>query len=75
MSSPAAAAATTPTPTTTDTDTDSVFEGELADAIPVVHCSFGGTRIIGRTCVANRHGLLLPNTCTDKEMLHIRSSL
>jgi len=29
----------------------SVFEGELADAIPVVHCSVGGNRILGRMCV------------------------
>jgi len=53
----------------------SVFEGELSEAIPVVHCSIGGSRIIGRTCVANRHGLILPNTTTDREMLHIRSAL
>ena len=29
----------------------SVFEGELADVIPVVHCSIAGTRIIGRMTV------------------------
>lgn len=29
----------------------SVFEGELSDAIPVVHCSIGGCRIVGRLCV------------------------
>jgi len=28
----------------------SVFEAELADVIPVVKTSIGGTRIIGRLC-------------------------
>eukprot|EP00729_Bicosta_minor_P000570 gene570-29816_t len=53
----------------------SVFEGELADAIPVVHTSIGGTRIVGRMVVANRHGLLVPSTTTDAELLHLRNSL
>lgn len=53
----------------------SVFEGELGDAVPVVHASLGGCRIIGRMCVGNRHGLLLPNTATDQELQHIRNSL
>lgn len=26
----------------------SVFEGELGEVIPVVHCSIAGTRIVGR---------------------------
>ena len=30
---------------------DSVFEGELAEAIPVVHASIAGCRIVGRLCV------------------------
>ncbi|KAL7754474.1 Eukaryotic translation initiation factor 6 [Sorochytrium milnesiophthora] len=53
----------------------SVFEAELADVIPVVHTSVGGTRIIGRLTVGNRHGLLLPNTTTDQELQHLRNSL
>mmetsp|Transcript_52395 Transcript_52395/g.104947 ORF Transcript_52395/g.104947 Transcript_52395/m.104947 type:complete len:247 (+) Transcript_52395:53-793(+) len=53
----------------------SVFESELADHIPVIHTSIAGTRIIGRMCVGNSKGLLLPNTTTDQEMLHIRNSL
>ena len=28
----------------------SVFEGELSDAIPVVHASIGGCRILGTLC-------------------------
>jgi len=53
----------------------SVFEGELADAIPVVHTSVGNCSIIGRMAVGNRHGLLIPNTATDQELQHIRNSL
>ena len=53
----------------------SVFEGELSDAIPVVHASIAGCRIIGRMCVGNRHGLLVPNNTTDQELQHIRNSL
>ena len=29
----------------------SVFEGELADRIPVVHTTIAGCRVIGRMCV------------------------
>ena len=53
----------------------STFESELGDIIPVIHCSIAGTRIIGRLCVGNKHGLLLPNTTTDQEMQHLRNSL
>lgn len=53
----------------------SVFEGELSDAIPVVYASIGDCRIIGRLCVGNRHGLLVPNTTTDQELQHLRNSL
>lgn len=53
----------------------SVFESELADHIPVIHASIAGCRILGRLCVGNSKGLLLPNTTTDQEMMHIRNSL
>eukprot|EP00274_Cyanoptyche_gloeocystis_P004175 CAMPEP_0196656718 /NCGR_PEP_ID=MMETSP1086-20130531/19400_1 /TAXON_ID=77921 /ORGANISM="Cyanoptyche gloeocystis , Strain SAG4.97" /LENGTH=245 /DNA_ID=CAMNT_0041989571 /DNA_START=71 /DNA_END=808 /DNA_ORIENTATION=- len=53
----------------------SVFEGELADHIPVVHATVAGCRIIGRMTVGNKNGLLLPSTTTDQELLHIRNSL
>jgi len=53
----------------------SVFEGELSEVIPVVHTSIAGCRIIGRMCVGNRHGLLVPNNTTDQELQHIRNSL
>eukprot|EP01113_Clastostelium_recurvatum_P001155 TRINITY_DN1047_c0_g1_i2.p1 TRINITY_DN1047_c0_g1~~TRINITY_DN1047_c0_g1_i2.p1 ORF type:complete len:271 (-),score=43.07 TRINITY_DN1047_c0_g1_i2:13-741(-) len=51
------------------------FEKELSDHIPVINTSIAGCRIIGRLTVGNRKGLLLPNTATDQEMLHIRNSL
>ena len=53
----------------------SVFEGELASHMPVVPCSISGNRIIGRLCVGNKNGLLLPNTTTDQEMMHLRNCL
>jgi len=53
----------------------SVFESELADTIPVIHTSVGGCRILGRMTVANKNGLLLPNSTTDQELQHIRNSL
>lgn len=53
----------------------SVFEGELSETLPVVHASIAGCRIIGRLCVGNRHGLIVPNTTNDQELQHIRNSL
>jgi translation initiation factor 6 len=51
------------------------FEQELSGHIPVIRASIAGCRFIGRVCIGNKKGLLLPNTCTDQEMLHIRNSL
>jgi len=53
----------------------SIFESELAEHIPVVHTSIAGTRIIGRMCVGNKNGLLVPSTTTDQELQHLRNSL
>ncbi|KOM35620.1 hypothetical protein LR48_Vigan02g177000 [Vigna angularis] len=53
----------------------SAFETELADVIPVIKTSIGGTRIVGRLCVGNKNGLLLPHTTTDQELQHLRNSL
>ncbi|KAI3980667.1 hypothetical protein MKX01_025232 [Papaver californicum] len=53
----------------------STFESELADHIPVVKTSIGGTRIIGRLCAGNKNGLLVPHTTTDQELQHLRNSL
>lgn len=52
-----------------------IFENELADHIPVIYASIAGTRIVGRLTAGNKRGLLLPNTCTDQELMHIRNSL
>jgi len=53
----------------------STFESELGDVIPIVHASIAGTRIIGRLCAGNRHGLLVPAGTTDQELQHLRNSL
>jgi translation initiation factor 6 len=52
-----------------------VFEAELQDHIPVVRASIAGCRIVGRLTVGNKNGLLLPNTTTDQELMHIKNSL
>lgn len=51
------------------------FENELSDRIPVVYTSIAGCRIVGRLSSGNSKGLLLPNTTTDQELMHIRNSL
>lgn len=53
----------------------SVFESELGNYIPIVHCSIAGTRIIGRTTCGNKNGLLVPSITTDNELRNIRNSL
>mmetsp|Transcript_81839 Transcript_81839/g.171166 ORF Transcript_81839/g.171166 Transcript_81839/m.171166 type:complete len:241 (+) Transcript_81839:130-852(+) len=53
----------------------SVFEAELSKHIPVIHSSIGGTRIVGRVTVGNRHGLLVPSITTDQEIMHLRNHL
>eukprot|EP01121_Diplochlamys_sp_Union-15-3_P012419 TRINITY_DN3715_c0_g1_i1.p1 TRINITY_DN3715_c0_g1~~TRINITY_DN3715_c0_g1_i1.p1 ORF type:complete len:238 (-),score=42.50 TRINITY_DN3715_c0_g1_i1:71-784(-) len=52
-----------------------IFENELSGHIPVVYTSIAGCRIVGRLCVGNKNGLLLPNTTTDKELSTIRNAL
>ena len=52
-----------------------MFEAELADHIPVVHCSIAGCRFVGRVTVGNKKGLLVPSTTTDQELQHLRNSL
>lgn len=53
----------------------SVFESELGDVIPIILTTIGGTRIVGRLCAGNRHGLLVPFSTTDQELQHLRNSL
>ncbi|KIO34622.1 hypothetical protein M407DRAFT_240474 [Tulasnella calospora MUT 4182] len=57
------------------TNFHSVFESELADVVPVVQTTIGGTRIIGRLTAGNRHGLLVPGSTTDQELQHLRNAL
>jgi len=52
-----------------------LIEAELSDDIPVVRTTLAGTRLVGRLCVGNTRGLLLPNNTTDQEMMHIRNTL
>jgi len=52
-----------------------VFEAELSKHIPVVHTSIGGTRIVGRVTVGNRHGLLVPSIATDQEVQYLKDNL
>jgi translation initiation factor 6 len=53
----------------------SVFEAELKQHIPVIPCSIGDTRIVGRVTVGNRHGLLVPSITHDSELQHLRNAL
>jgi translation initiation factor 6 len=59
----------------TSTNFLSVFESELSQHQPVVQVTIGGTSIIGRLCVGNKHGLLVPSITTDTELQHIRNGL
>lgn len=52
-----------------------VFEAELGKHIPLVHCTIGGTRIVGRVTCGNRHGLLVPHITTDPELQRLRNDL
>eukprot|EP00811_Abedinium_folium_P004624 NODE_14257_length_1119_cov_4.884073.p1 GENE.NODE_14257_length_1119_cov_4.884073~~NODE_14257_length_1119_cov_4.884073.p1 ORF type:complete len:241 (+),score=78.49 NODE_14257_length_1119_cov_4.884073:175-897(+) len=53
----------------------STFEQEVGKHMPVIQTSIGGTRIVGRVTVGNRHGLLVPNIATDQELQHLRNHL
>jgi translation initiation factor 6 len=53
----------------------SVFEKPLSEYIPVLSASITATSIIGRLCVGNSKGLLLPLVTTDHELQQIRDCL
>jgi translation initiation factor 6 len=53
----------------------SSLETELVEHIPCIHTSIANTRCIGRMCVGNNRGLLVPSNTTDQELLHLRNSL
>lgn len=50
----------------------SAFEAELRDVIPVIYASIGNSRVIGRLCAGNKHGLLVPNMTTDQVCVCMR---
>ena len=52
-----------------------MFQAELAEHMPIVKVDIAGTRLVGRMCVGNKNGLLMPNSTTDQELLHVRNSL
>lgn len=43
--------------------------------IPLVETTINNIKTIGTLCVGNKHGLLVPNTTTDQEFLHLRNLL
>jgi translation initiation factor 6 len=51
------------------------FKSELDGKIPVIQASIQDVRIIGRLCVGNKKGLLVPDTTTDQELQHLRNAL
>lgn len=44
-------------------------------AIPIVETTINSIRSVGSQCRGNKHGLLVPHTITDQEIIHIRNSL
>ena len=53
----------------------SVFEQELGNHVTLIHATIGATSLVGTLSAGNKNGLLLPSSCTDNEMLHLRNSL
>ena len=53
----------------------SVFQAQFSADIPVIHSSIGGTRLVGRCTVGNKHGLLVSSLTTDQELQHLRNCL
>ena len=44
-------------------------------AMPIVETSINGIRSVGSQCRGNKHGLVVPNTMSDQELMHVRNSL
>lgn len=53
----------------------SVFEAELGPHIKVINTSIAQMSIVGRMCVGNSKGLLVPQTTSDLELMALRNSL
>lgn len=43
--------------------------------IPLVETTINSIKTVGSVCAGNKHGLLVPSTATDQEMLHLRNAL
>ena len=41
----------------------------------MIDASFGDSKLVGRMCVGNSYGLIVPQITTDFELLHLRNSL
>lgn len=46
---------------------------EAALDIPIVETTINGVKTVGALCVGNSKGLVVPQTTTDQELLHIRN--
>jgi translation initiation factor 6 len=53
----------------------SVFEAELSEHVPVIHCNIGDCRVVGRMVVGNKNGLLVPSSTSDQELMYLRNAL
>lgn len=42
---------------------------------PIVETTINTIRTVGAQCIGNRNALILPDTCTDQELQHIRNAL
>ncbi|ELA41242.1 uncharacterized protein VICG_01731 [Vittaforma corneae ATCC 50505] len=44
-------------------------------SVPIIETTINTINTVGSLCVGNSKGLVLPDTCTDQELQHIRNSL
>ena len=43
--------------------------------VPIIKITIANTKIIGRLCVGNKYGLLVPDTVTEEEWTVLKNSL
>ena len=53
----------------------SAFKTDIAKRVPVIPCTIGGAKIVGRMTCGNKNGLLVPSQATDQEVESIREEL
>uniref|UniRef100_A0A3Q0KV00 Eukaryotic translation initiation factor 6 n=1 Tax=Schistosoma mansoni TaxID=6183 RepID=A0A3Q0KV00_SCHMA len=56
-------------------NSNSVFRDELPENFPVIDTTIAGIRAVGRMTVGNTHGLLVPHSTTDQELMHLTNSV